>query len=219
MKNTAPTGTLTTFQWVPPFAVTHVRELRVRWALEEAGRTYAVRAISFEDQASPAYRKLQPFGQVPCWDEEGLQLFESGAILLHLAQGSPALMPRDEAGRARTATWMFAALNSVEQHVGNYAELGFHKDAPWVALRKPALEAMVHKRMGDLETWLAGREYLEDQFTVADILMTTVLRLLDESKLLGAYPAVAAYKERCLARPAYQRALKDHLAHFAPQEK
>jgi glutathione S-transferase len=208
---------LTTFRRVPPLAVGHVRELRVRWALEEAGRPYQVRLIGSEDQQSPAYRQLQPFGQIPVYEENGLTLFESGAILLQIAERSTALMPTDEAGRASTKAWMFAALNTIEPHVLNLDDLDFFSAGEeWAAQRRPALEARVSKRLAELDNWLKDREYLAGQFTAADILMTTVLRALQHTDLVAQHPALHAYHRRCSARPAFAKALADHMALYDP---
>jgi glutathione S-transferase len=208
--------TLTTFRSVPQFAVGHVRDLRVRWALEEAGLPYQLRLIGFEDQPGKAYRAQQPFGQVPVLQDDDLTLFETGAILLHLGQQSELLLPRDPAARAQATMWMFAALNSVEPHLANLAELVFWPDPAQAAERKPALEAMALKRLGDLEAWLETRDYLAGRFTIADILMTTVLRLLDDSGLVERFARLAAYKARCTARPAFGKALASQQALYAP---
>jgi glutathione S-transferase len=209
--------TLTTFRSVPSFAVGHVRDLRVRWALEEAGLPYRLRLIGPEDQSTPAYRQQQPFGQVPVLeDDEGLTLFESGAILLHLGEKSPALLPTDPTGRAQAVMWMFSALNSLEPHVGNLVELvAFSAGEAWAIERRPALEAMALKRLRDVDAWLAGRDYLAGRFTVADILMTTVLRLLDQTGLVDRFATLGAYKARCMSRPAFKKALADHTALYS----
>lgn len=204
------------FRWVPPFAQGLVRDLRVRWALEEAGLAYEARLIGPEDQASTGYRSLQPFGQVPVYEEDGLALFESGAIVMHIAERSEALMPTDPAARARAKTWMFAALNSVEPHVQNLAEIDlFHADAEWAPLRRPAVVDMAKARLANLSTWLDGRDYLEDRFTAGDLLMTTVLRILRHTDLVAQMPVLEAYRLRCEARPAFQKALADQMAPFA----
>jgi glutathione S-transferase len=209
--------TLTTFRAVPPFAVGYVRELRVRWALEEAGLPYQVRLVGKDDVASSDYRQQQPFGQVPVLDDDGLSLFESGSILLHLGEKSPVLLPTDPAQRAQVVTWMFAALNSVEPHVANFSNLvAFSADQAWAIERRPALEEMALKRLRDVDAWLAGRDYLAGGFSVADILMTTVLRLLDRSELVERFAALGAYKARCIARPAFKRALESHMGLYAP---
>jgi glutathione S-transferase len=204
------------FRWVPPFARGLVRDLRVRWALEEAGLPYEERLIGPEDQTSDRYRRLQPFGQVPAYEEDGLVLFESGAIVLHVAERCEALMPADPKGRARVTAWMFAALNTIEPRIQHLAELDlFHAEEEWAKLRRPAAVEAAKARLATLAGWLAGRDYLEDRFTAADLLMTTVLRILRHTDLLEEEPALLAYKERCEARPAFTRALGDQMAAFA----
>jgi glutathione S-transferase len=207
--------TLSAFRWVPPFAQGLVRDLRVRWALEEAGIPYRERLIGSGDLATAAYRALQPFGQVPAIETDELKLFESGAIVLHIAERSEALMPPDATGRARTSAWMFAALNSVEPWVQILAELDlFHAGEAWVPVRRPAALEAVQKRLGALQDWLGGRDYLEDRFTAGDLLMTTVLRILRHTDIVSKRPALKAYQERCEARPAFKNALADHLKPF-----
>jgi glutathione S-transferase len=211
--------TLTTFRSVPEFAIGYVRDLRVRWALEEAGLPHTVRAIEFQEAATPAYRREQPFSQIPLLHDDGLSLFESGAILLHLGERSPhhnsPLLPPDANERARVTMWMFAALNSVEPYVANLVNLVvFCADEPWAASARPPAQAMADKRLRDLDDWLDGREWLADAFSAADILMTTVLRLLDNMEMVERYPNVTAYRDRCMARAAFQKALADQVAHF-----
>jgi glutathione S-transferase len=203
------------FRWVPPFAQGFVRDLRVRWALEEAGLAYDARLIGPDDQASTAYRQEQPFGQVPAYVDDTVALFESGAIVLHIAEQSEALMPRDPAGRARTMTWVFAALNSMEPHIQNFGELNaFFGNEAWAKLRRPSAEAMVQSRLDSLSKWLGDKDYLEDRFTAGDLLMSTVLRILEGSDLMADTPNLVAYRARCEARPAFQKALADHLEPF-----
>jgi glutathione S-transferase len=207
--------TLSAFRWVPPFAQGLVRDLRVRWALEEAGIPYQENLIGPEDQASLAYRALQPFGQVPAIESDDVRLFESGAIVLHIAEKSDALSPSDANGRARTTAWVFAAVNSVEPAIQNITELDFfHADKPWAAERRPAVLATVQKRLSALEVWLGGRDYLEGRFTAGDLMMTTVLRILGRSEILSDWPVLQAYQQRCEARPAFRKALADHLRPF-----
>jgi glutathione S-transferase len=153
---------------------------------------------------------------VPVLQDGDFPLFESGAILFHLGEKSPLLMPTDPAQRSQTVMWMFAALNSVEPHIGNLAELlGFSAGEAWALERRPALEKKALSRLHDLDAWLVGKDYLVGRFTVADILMTTVLRLLDDTDLVHRYPALSAYKERCISRPAFKKALADHTALYA----
>lgn len=211
--------TISAFKWVPPFAQGVVRDLRVRWALEEAGLPYQARLIDPEVQASADYRMLQPFGQVPIFQEDGLTLFESGAIVLHVASRSEVLLPRDEAGRARAITWVFAALNSIEIHLQQLAEIDlFNPDKEWAKQRRPDVVKAIQGRLRELATCLGGREYLEDRFTAGDLMMTTVLRILRHTDLLDGEPTLKAYKERCEARPAFQRALAAQLEPFGRKE-
>lgn len=208
--------TLTAFRSVPPFAQGLVRDLRVRWALEEAGIPYQEKLLGPGDQATAAYRALQPFGQVPAIESGDLKLFESGAIVIHIAEGSEALMPSDVNGRARASAWIFAALNSVEPHVQNLAQIDlFNTSESWAAERRPAALEMVQKRLAALEGWLGDRFYLEDRFTAADLMMTTVLRILRHTDIISERPVLNAYQARCEARPAFQKALADHLRPFA----
>ncbi|WP_274629204.1 glutathione S-transferase family protein [Arvimicrobium flavum] len=207
--------TLTAFKWVPLMAQGLVRDLRVRWALEEAGLPYEVRLIDTDDQKSAAYRAMQPFGQVPVLEDKGLVLFESGAIVLHIAGKSDILMPRDDAGRARVAQNVIAALNSIEPFVQELAVIDlFHPEEAWAKERRPQAEAFLRSRLDDLETWLDDKQYLDGGFTAGDIMMTHVLRILRHTDLLDSYPKLKAYKERCEARPAFQRALKGQLDAF-----
>lgn len=207
---------VTAFRWVPPFAQGQVRDLRVRWALEEAGTPYEEDLVDQETKETEAYRKRQPFGQVPVLEEEGLVLFESGAIVLHVAAKSDVLMPREPAAAARMTSWMFAALNSIEPHVMQLALIDlFHADAPWAKARRSGAEEVVRRRLEQLSTWLGDRPYLEDRFTAGDLLMSSVLRILKYTDLLERTPNLAAYRARCEARPAFGRALEAQLAVFA----
>ena len=207
---------LTAFRSVPPFAQGLVRDLRVRWALEEAGMPYQERLIQgAEERATAAYRALQPFGQVPAIETGELKLFESGAIVLHIAEKCEALMPADANGRARTTAWMFAALNSIEPPIQTLAGIDlFHAGEAWAMARRPMVVEMVENRLTALEAWLNGRDYLEDRFTAGDLLMTTVLRFLRHTDIVTGRPMLKAYQERCEARPAFQKALSDHLKPF-----
>lgn len=208
--------TITGFRWVPPFAQGIVRDLRVRWALEEAGRPFELRLVKVEDRNSQVNRQMHPFGMVPAIEAEGLGLFESGAILHHIASGAPALMPADGPDRARTVTWMFAALNTVEPPVQELSVLDLqHGDEAWAKLRRPGAVAVVELRLGALSEWLDGRDYLLGRFTAADILMTTVLRLIRHTDLVAGFPVLDAYVRRCEARPAFQKALADQIAGYA----
>ena len=215
--------TISAFKWVPPFAQGLVRDHRVRWALEEAGLPYDTRLIDQQTQDAPDYRYRQPFGQVPYFEEGGLVMFESGAILLHIAERSEILLPKDADKRARAITWLLAALNSIEIHVQQLAQIDlFYAAEEWAKLRRPGVEKAARKRLTDLAAWLEDREYLEDRFTVGDLMMTTVLRNLRQTDILESFPTLHAYKTRCEARPAFQKALHDQMAVFekhAPPEK
>ncbi|HET9864412.1 MAG TPA: glutathione S-transferase family protein [Steroidobacteraceae bacterium] len=207
---------ITAFKWVPPFAQGLVRDLRVRWALEEAGLRYEEKLLGPGEQNSPQHRAVQPFGQVPVYEEEGLTLFESGAIVLHVGERSSTLLPADPARRARARTWVFAALNSIEPHVLTLTALDhFYANEEWAKGRRPSAEKMAQSRLDQLAAALGTREYLEGEFTAGDLVMTTVLRFLRHTDRVRNMPTLAAYQARCEARPAFQRALASQLAHFA----
>lgn len=203
------------YRWVPPFAQGLVRDLRVRWALEEAGLPYEERLLDYREKPE-GYRRLQPFGQVPAFEEGALVLFESGAIVQHIAERSSALLPPDPSERARATSWMFAALNTVEPPIMFLVQidLKFAADAAAMRLREGAVDA-VKGRLESVVAWLDGRDYLEDRFTAGDLLMATVLRMLRHTDLVASIPALAAYLARCEARPAFQKALAAQLAVFA----
>ena len=210
--------TLTTFRSVPSFAIGHVRDLRVRWALEEAGQPYDLRLIDFAEAATQDYRREQPFGQVPVLQDGDLTLFETGAILLHLGERYPALLPRDPDARAHVTMWTFAALNSVEPYLGNLANLvAFSMNEPWAAAQRPVLEEIALKRLGQVDAWLEGRDFLAGEFSVADILMTTVVRLLEGMDYVERFPRLTAWRDRCMARPAYRKALAAQVAQYAEE--
>ena len=211
------TPVITAYSWVPPLARGLVRDLRVRWALEEAGVDYAVRLI--DPRAKPdEYFTEQPFGQVPAYRDETASLFESGAIVLHIGERSEALLPADPAARARAVAWTFAALNSVEPYASQLLTLNlFYPDAGWANERRPEVVRMVESRLGHLVRHLGEREHLEGGFTAGDLLMTTVLRILDHTDLVASRPTLAAYKQRCEGRPAFARALAAQLADFTPE--
>ena len=207
--------TVSAFKSVPPFARGLVRDLRVRWALEEAGLPYRTRLLGQGDQGSAEYRALQPFGQVPILEEDGFTLFESGAILLHIGQGSETLLPAEPKARARATTWLMCALNTIEPAIQQLAAIDlFYADQAWAKQRRPGAEDMVKRRLAELAAALGQRDHLEDRFTVGDLMMTTVLRILRHTQLVAAEPRLAAYQARCEARPAFQRALKAQMADF-----
>jgi glutathione S-transferase len=207
--------TVTAFKWVPPFAQGLVRDLRVRWALEEAGLPYEVRLIDFAEKDTQSYRALQPFGQVPAFIDGGLQLFESGAIVLHVGQSSENLLPVDPASRARAIGWVFAALSSVEIAITPLAEIDlFHAGEAWAVARRPQAETFARQRLTDLAATLGDRPFLEDRFTAGDLMMATVLRILRHTDLVAEQPVLTAYLDRCVARPAFARALAAQMSAF-----
>jgi glutathione S-transferase len=209
--------TITAFDWVPDFAQGQVRDLRVRWALEEVGQPYAVRFLEQGAQKAPPHRARQPFGQVPTYEEGDLTLFESGAIVLHVAQRFGGLLPDDPDGRARAAEWMFAALNTIEPPIMDYSIATiFEADKPWSAPRVPAVEARITERLDELAHRLGDRSWLDgDVFTAGDLLMVAVLRILDGNRLLTERATLAAYVERGIARPAFARALDAQMQGFS----
>lgn len=207
--------TLYAFKWVPGFAQGLVRDLRVRWALEEAGIPYATKLLGRDDNDTPEYRKLQPWGQVPVIEDDGLVLFESAAIVQYIADKSEALSPRDPSERAKMAQWLFAAMNSVEPHISNLGNIDlFHADQEWAKARRPSQEAFTRMKLASLARRLDGREWLEDRFTVADLMMVSVLRNLRHTDIVSADPVLGPYVARGEARPAFQRALAAQLATF-----
>jgi glutathione S-transferase len=205
--------TISAFRWVPPFARGHVRDLRVRWALEEAGLPYRTRLLERGDQDKPDYRALQPFGQVPILEEDGRTMFESGAIVLHIGEQCEALLPKDAGARARAMQWLIAALNSIEPHLMNVAVIDlFYSNEEWAKLRRPGAVEFARHRLSSLANSLGEQPYLDgERFTVGDLMMTTVLRIKPE---LVTDPRLAAYLARCTARPAFQRAYDAQLSDF-----
>ena len=207
--------TISAFRWVPPFAQGQVRDLRVRWALEEAGLRYQSRLLAQGDQDKPEYRALQPFGQVPIFEEDGQVLFESGAIVLHIGERSEALLPKDAGARARATQWLIAALNSIEPHIMNVAVLdAFYADQEWAKLRAPSATAFARHRLNCLSKSLGDKPFLDGaNFTAGDLIMATVLRIMPE---LNANQNLTDYLERCTSRPAFKRALDAHMGDFEP---
>jgi glutathione S-transferase len=206
---------ISAFAWVPPFAKGLVRDLRVRWALEEAGHSYRERLLDAMNERPEDYLREQPFGQVPIYNEGNIHMFETGAIVLHIAERSDALMPRDPAGRARATSWVVAALNSIEPMIAELVNIDiFNAGADWARARRPEAERKVRERLGRLSAWLGERDYLEDRFTAGDLMMTTMLRILRHTDLVAEHPNLAKYQARCEARPAFQRALEAQLAAF-----
>ena len=208
--------TISAFRSVPPFARGQVRDLRVRWALEEAGLPYKTRLLEQGDQDKPEYRKLQPFGQVPILEEDGVVLFETGAIVLHIGERCETLLPKDQAARARATQWLIAALNSIEPFVMNVAVIDlFYADQEWAKLRRPGAVQFLQRRLAALSKALGDNPYLDgDRFTAGDLMMSTVLRILRHTDIVTSDRHLAAYIERCTARPAFQRALDSQLSDF-----
>lgn len=206
---------ISAFAWVPSFAKGLVRDLRVRWALEEAGLSYRERLLDAMNERPKDYFCEQPFGQVPIYNEGDIRMFETGAIVLHIAERSDVLMPRDPAGRARATTWVVAALNSIEPRIMELINIDiFNPDADWARARRPEVEKKVRERLGRLSDWLGERDHLEDRFTAGDLMMTTMLRILRHTSLVAEYANLAKYQARCEARPPFQRALEAQLAVF-----
>jgi glutathione S-transferase len=207
--------TITATDSVPDFAKGLVRDLRARWALEEAGLKYQVKLVTSEERLGSAYRAQQPFSQVPAYQDDDVVLFESGAIVLHVGRQSAALLPTDQAGQARATAWVFAALNSVEPFIMSLVAVDlFAQQELWAKQSRPYWEGMVKKRLSDLAERLAGRDWLEDRFTAGDLMMATVLRIPRHTDLVTSDRTLAPYLARCEARPAFQKALTDQMASF-----
>ena len=204
--------TISAFAQVPDFARGLVRDLRVRWALEEAGLPYQARLLNQGDQGKPDYRLLQPFGQVPIFQEDELVLFESGAIVLHVAERSEVLLPEDPAARARAVQWMFAALNSVEPPIVNVFLIDFvYTSEAWTKPRRPGAVEVMNKKIDAVAERLGDKPYLDGvRFTAGDLMMSTVLRF--HSDVAKRDPRLAVYLDRCTARPAFKRALNAQLS-------
>jgi glutathione S-transferase len=206
---------LTTLRWAPPAFQGQVRDLAVRWALEEAGLAYRELQVSDEERRAPGYRARQPFGQVPAYREDGVDVFESGAIVLFIAERH-GLLPRDPAARERAKAWMFAALNSVDPDIIALGDIDhFAAREPWAIARRPALVASLERRLNAVAADLGKREYLVGGFSAADISMIMTLRGLRHTDLVACVPALDAYRRRCESRPPFQRALSAQFAAFA----
>ena len=207
--------TITAFERSPDRGQGLARDMRVRWALEEVGQSYDVRLLSFSAMKEPGHLRLHPFGQIPTYEEGGLILFESGAIVLHVAQRHSGLLPDDPNARARAIAWMFAALNTVEPPIFERAIATLvERDKSWYGERLLVLEDRVRNRLDALSRQLCDAEWLDTAFSAGDLLMVTVLRRLNGSGLLEEYPNLPAYIARGEARPAYRRAFADQLAVF-----
>jgi glutathione S-transferase len=208
---------LTTFDWVPDFPRGYVRDLRVRWALEEAGLPYRVESTPFRDRGADHFAH-QPFGQAPWLTDGEVSIFESGAILLHVAEQSETLMPTDPKGRNDVIGWLFAALNSVEMATLPHSIFKFSGDEQQTAGRR-AMDAFLALRLGHMEQVLSQRVWLTGEFSIADIVMSDVLRLVHRFDGLAEYPACRAYVERATARPAFKKACADQMRHFEAADR
>ena len=209
------TITITAFEDALDRGAGLARDMVVRWALEEAGQSYEVRLVPWADFRKPAHRKLQPFGQIPTYEEGDLVLFESGAIVLHIAQRFPGLLPEDANARARAIAWMFAAVSTVEPVIVQREVVAYmESDKSWAAERMVMVEAGIRDRLDDLSKRLGDADWLDGAFGAGDLLMVQVLRRLEGSVLLAAFPNLAAYVERGKARPAFKRAFAAQLAVF-----
>ena len=209
------TITISAFERSPDRGRGLARDMRVRWALEEVGQPYDVRFVTFKTMKEPDYLALQPFGQIPTYEDGDLVLFESGAIVLHIAERHPGLLPEDANARARAISWMFAALNTVEpQSFDRSLVLILERDQPWFEQRVQALERIIRARLGSLSARLADADWLDGAFSAGDLLMVNVLQRLQGSGILGEFPNLAAYVARAEARPAFKRAFASQLAVF-----
>lgn len=207
--------TLTAFRQSPDRGRGLARDMRVRWALEEVGQPYDVRLVSFPEMKEPAHRALHPFGQIPTYEEGDLVLFESGAIVFHIAERHAGLLPQDAKARARAIGWMFAALNTVEPQIFDRSLATIlERDEPWFEQRLAALDRIIRTRLGDLSRRLGDADWLDGAFSAGDLLMVSVLLRLKSSGIVDEYPNLAAYISRGEARPAYRRAFDAQLAVF-----
>ena len=209
------TPTITAFERSPDGGKGLARDTRVRWALEEVGQPYEVRSVSFPAMKEPAHLALHPFGQIPTYEEGNLALFETGAIVFHIAQQHAGLLPKDADARARAITWMFAALSTVEPPILDLSTAKIVEgDKPWAQERLPLVRDRIRVRLGQLSARLADAEWLDGAFSAGDLLMVSVLLRLRMSGILDEYPNLAAYVARGEARPAYRRAFAAQLAAF-----
>ena len=207
------TITITAFERSPDGGKGLARDTRVRWALEEVGQPYQVRLVSFSEMKGPAHMALHPFGQIPTYQEGSLVLFETGSIVLRIAERHPGLLPQDGDARARAITWMFAALNTVEPPILELANARLlEADKPWAIERAPLVEGRVRDRLGQLSDRLDDGEWLDGEFSAGDLMMVSVLLRLKMSGMLNDFPNLMAYVARGEARPAYERAFAAQLA-------
>jgi glutathione S-transferase len=209
------TPTITGFEQSPDRGRGLARDMRVRWAFEEVGQPYEVRLLSFAAMQAPAHRLLHPFGQIPTYEKGDLVLFESGAIVFHIADRHAGLLPEDPNARARAITWMFAALNTLEPPIVDYAIAKLvERGEPWYEQRLPVVLERIRKRLGELSARLGDADWLDGEFSAGDLLMVSVLLRLKDSGMLEEYPDLCAYVARGAARPAYKRAFEAQLAVF-----
>ncbi len=214
------TITITAFEASPDRGRGLARDMRVRWALEEVGQPYEVRLVSFAAMKRQAHLALHPFGQIPTYEEGDLAIFESGAIVLHIAQTHPGLLPDDADARARAINWLFAALNTVEPPIVELEQTGFTDgDKPWHAARVPMMQERIRTRLKSLSDRLGDADWLDGAFSAGDLMMVMVLRRLEGDGLVEEFANLVAYVERGKARPAYKRAYADQYAVFAALPK
>jgi glutathione S-transferase len=215
MKKTILIPTITAFKNSPDRGKGLARDMRVRWALEEVGQPYNVQLVTFEDLKRPSYLALQPFGQIPTYTEDDLVIFESGAIVFHIAEKHAGLLPSEAKARAHAIAWMFCALNTIEAPIVERSSFVLsERDKSWYNERLPLLDERVHVRLKQLSSQLGNANWLDGAFSAGDLLMVTVLRRLGSSGLLDHYPNLCDYIARAEARPAYQRAFASQLAVF-----
>ncbi|KNY34492.1 glutathione S-transferase family protein [Agrobacterium sp. SUL3] len=214
------TITITAFERSPDGGKGLARDMRVRWALEEVGQPYGVRLLSFRAMKEPEHLTLQPFGQIPTYEEGDLVLFESGAIIFHIAEHHAGLLPKEADARARAISWMFAALSTMEPPIVEHFVTGFlERDKSWHDERLRMVDERIRKRLGELSRRLGGADWLDGAFSAGDLLMVSVLQRIISSGILDEYPNLSAYVARGEARPAYKRAFADQLAVFRAAQK
>lgn len=214
------TITITAFERSPDGGKGLARDMRVRWALEEVGQPYDVRLLSFKAMKEPEHLTLQPFGQIPTYEEGDLVLFESGAIIFHIAEHHAGLLPKEADARARAISWMFAALSTMEPPIVEHFVTGFlERDKSWHDERLRMVDERIRKRLGELSRRLGGADWLDGAFSAGDLLMVSVLQRIISSGILDEYPNLSAYVARGEARPAYKRAFADQLAVFRAAQK
>lgn len=214
------TPTITAFAASPDRGRGLARDMRIRWALEEVGQPYNVRLVSFAQMKEPAHLAIQPFGQIPTYEDGDLALFETGSIILHIAETHPGLLPKNTNARARAITWMFAAVATVEPPIVEWSgAMILERDKPWFDQRLPQLHNAIRKRLGDLSRHLGDKEWLDGDFSAADIMMTHVIERAKSSNIVGEFPNLAAYLARAESRPAFQRAFAAQLKVFQASQK